>query len=174
MSSRRNFCRQCVSNLAATSKRKTGTEERAEVPRKILEVERVSMTANHSVSTPKASPCVIVIFGATGDLTMRKLIPALCNLAQDELLSKQFAIIGFAGNDQTTESFRKTMAEEIPKYAPKQIDLKIWDWFAERIYYVKGDFGDAEAYKRLQEQIEEVEKKHSTQGNKFFYLAVAP
>jgi glucose-6-phosphate 1-dehydrogenase len=132
------------------------------------------MTANHSVSNPKASPCVMVIFGATGDLTMRKLIPALCNLSQDELLSKQFAIIGFAGNDQTTESFRKTMAEEIPKYAPKQIDLKIWDWFAERIYYVKGDFGDAEAYKRLQQQIEEVEKKHGTQGNKFFYLAVAP
>src|ERR1700738_4150911 len=113
MTSRRNFCRRCASNLAGTSKRKTGTK-RTESAREILGRERVAMTANHSVSNPKASPCVMVIFGATGDLTMRKLIPALCNLAQDELLSKQFAIIGFASNDQTTESFRKTMAEEIP------------------------------------------------------------
>jgi glucose-6-phosphate 1-dehydrogenase len=132
------------------------------------------MNPNHSNSSPKASPCVMVIFGATGDLTKRKLIPALCNLAQDNLLSKQFAIIGFATNDQTTESFRKTLAEEIPKYANTQIDLKIWDWFAERIYYVKGDFQDPEAYKRLQQQIDEVDKQHNTQGNKFFYLAVAP
>src|ERR1700674_1655392 len=174
MTSRRNSCRRCVSNSAGTSKRKTGTDLGIEFPRKILGIERVSMTANHSTTNPKASPCVMVIFGATGDLTMRKLIPALCNLAQDELLSKQFAIIGFAGNDQTTESFREVMAEEIHKYAPKQIDLKIWDWFAERIYYVKGDLGDAEAYKRLQQQTEEVDKLHGTQGNKFFYLAVAP
>jgi glucose-6-phosphate 1-dehydrogenase len=71
----------------------------------------------------------MVIFGATGDLTKRKLIPALCNLANDGLLSKQFAIIGFAGNDLTTESFRNSLSEEIPKYAPAQIDLKNWEWF---------------------------------------------
>ena len=116
----------------------------------------------------------MVIFGATGDLTMRKLIPALCNLAEDGLLPKQFAIIGFAANDQTTEVFRKMLFDEIPKYAPAKIDLKIWDWFLERIYYVKGDFQDPEAYKRLQQQIADVEKQHNTQGNRFFYLAVAP
>jgi glucose-6-phosphate 1-dehydrogenase len=114
----------------------------------------------------------MVIFGATGDLTKRKLIPALCNLAQDDQLPKRFAIIGFAGNDETTDSFRKILDEEIPKYS--RIDPKIWSWFAERIYYVKGDFGDAEAYKRLQQQITEVDKQHDTQGNRFFYLAVAP
>jgi glucose-6-phosphate 1-dehydrogenase len=114
----------------------------------------------------------MVIFGATGDLTKRKLIPALCNLAQDDQLPKKFAIIGFAGNDETTDSFRKSLGEEIPKYS--HIDPKIWTWFAERIYYVKGDFGDAEAYKRLQQQIAEVDKQHDTQGNRFFYLAVAP
>ena len=132
------------------------------------------MSANHLNSTPKAAPCVMVIFGATGDLTKRKLLPALCNLAQDNLLPKQFAIIGFAGNDQTTETFRKSLTDEIPKYAPARIDLKIWDWFVERIYYVKGDFQDPEAYQRLRQQIEDVDKQHSTQGNKFFYLAVAP
>ena len=132
------------------------------------------MNPNHSNSTPMASPCVMVIFGATGDLTKRKLIPALCNLAQDQLLSKQFAIVGFATNDYTTESFRHALAEEIPQYAPSRIDLKIWDWFAERIYYVKGDFQDPEAYQRLQQQIDEADKQHNTQRNRFFYLAVAP
>ena len=132
------------------------------------------MSPNHQTSNPQASPCVMVIFGATGDLTKRKLIPALCNLAQDNLLPKQFAIVGFAGNDLTTEGFRKELAEDIPKYAPAKVDLKIWDWFAERISYIKGDFQDPEAYKRLQQQIAEVDKQYNTGGNRFFYLAVAP
>src|SRR6202171_3528985 len=129
---------------------------------------------NSKPTNPVGSPCVMVIFGATGDLTKRKLIPALCNLAQDNLLSKQFAVIGFAGNDFTTDSFRKMLAEEIPKYSQARIDPTIWAWLAERIYYVKGDFQDPEAYKRLEQQIEEAGKQHGTQGNKFFYLAVAP
>jgi glucose-6-phosphate 1-dehydrogenase len=116
----------------------------------------------------------MVIFGATGDLTKRKLIPALCNLAQENLLPKQFAIIGFAGNDYTTESFRKILTDEIPKYAPAPIDQALWNWFTERIYFVKGDFDDAEAYRRLEKQIEAADKEHNTQGNRFFYLAVAP
>ncbi len=120
------------------------------------------------------NPCVMVIFGATGDLTKRKLIPALLNLAQEEVLSKQFAIVGFAGNDLTTESFRKTLGEEMPQFAPDPIDLKMWEWLSQRIYYVKGDFQDPEAYNRLQQQISEAEKLHNTGGNKFFYLAVAP
>ena len=128
----------------------------------------------HVHSNPVAAPCVMVIFGATGDLTKRKLIPALCNLAPDNLLSKQFAIIGFAGNDFTTETFRKHLEEEIPKYSSTKIDPAIWNWFAERIYYVKGDFEDAEAYKRLSQQIAEADKQHNTGGNRFFYLAVAP
>jgi glucose-6-phosphate 1-dehydrogenase len=132
------------------------------------------MFPSHSDSTPTAAPCVMVIFGASGDLTKRKLIPALCNLAADNLLAKQFAIVGFATNDFTTESFRKMLGEEIPKYSPAPVDLKCWDWMAERIYYVRGDFQDAEAYKRLKEQIDQADKAHATLGNKFFYLAVAP
>ena len=133
------------------------------------------MPVNHpNGGNPTASPCVMVIFGATGDLTKRKLIPALYNLAQDDQLPKRFAIIGFAANDQTTESFRATLTQEIPKFAASPVDAKLWAWFNERIYYVKGDFGDPEAYKRLQQQIEQANKQHDTQGNKFFYLAVAP
>jgi len=83
------------------------------------------MSTNHVEATPDASPCVMVIFGITGDLTKRKLIPALINLAKENLLSKQFAIVGFAMNDYTTESFRKVLGEEIPKFAPDPIDLKM-------------------------------------------------
>jgi len=129
---------------------------------------------NHTDPNPVASPCVMVTFGATGDLTKRKLIPALCNLAGENLLSKQFAMIGFSADDYTTESFRKMLGEEIPKFTSQPLDLKLWDWFVERLYYVKGDFQDPEAYKRLQQQIEETEKQHQTLGNRFFYFAVAP
>ena len=131
--------------------------------------------SSHLVDIPSAgNPCVMVIFGATGDLTKRKLIPAILNLAQEEVLPKQFAIVGFAGNDLTTEAFRKTLGEELPIFAHDPIDLKMWEWLSQRIYYVKGDFQDPEAYKRLQQQISEVEKLHNTGGNRFFYLAVAP
>src|ERR1700724_1740812 len=132
------------------------------------------MSLNHLDPNPVGAPYGMVIFGASGDLTKRKLIPALCNLASDVLLSKQFAIVGFAANDYTTETFRKMLTDEIPKYSSAPIDQQLWNWFTERIYYVKGDFNDVQAYQHLKQQIEEVDKKHNTLGNKFFYLAVAP
>jgi glucose-6-phosphate 1-dehydrogenase len=121
-----------------------------------------------------ASPCVMVIFGAGGDLTKRKLIPALCNLAKGRLLSPQFAVIGFSYNSMTTEAFRAQLSKDIKEFAPEPIDNKLWDWFLERTYYVQGDFQDSAAYGRLQAQIAAAEKTHSTQGNRFFYLAVSP
>lgn len=122
----------------------------------------------------QASPCVMVIFGASGDLTKRKLIPALCNLAKDQLISPQFAVIGFSYNSLTTEAFRAQLSKDVKELASEPIDAKLWDWFLERIYYVQGDFQDSAAYEKLRAQIFSVEKKHSTQGNRFFYLAVAP
>ncbi len=66
------------------------------------------------------------------------------------------------------------LAEEIPKYAPAPVNPKIWEWMSERIYYVRGDFQDADAYIRLEQQIKEADKKHNALGNRLFYLAVAP
>ena len=120
------------------------------------------------------SPCVMVIFGASGDLTKRKLIPALCNLASSRLLSPQFAVIGFSYDSMTTEAFRAQLSKDIKEFAPEPVDSKLWDWFLERIYYVQGDFQDPAAYQRLKTQILAAEKTHSTQGNRFFYLAVSP
>ena len=116
----------------------------------------------------------MVIFGAGGDLTKRKLIPALCNLAKDRLLSPQFAVIGFSYDSMTTEAFRVQLSKDIKEFAPEPVDSKLWDWFLERIYYVQGDFQDSAAYEKLKAQIAAAEKAHSTQGNRFFYLAVSP
>jgi glucose-6-phosphate 1-dehydrogenase len=115
----------------------------------------------------------MVIFGASGDLTKRKLIPALCNLAKDRLVSQQFAVIGFSNDSLTTEAFRAQLSKDIKEFATEPVDTKLWDWFLERIYYVQGDFQDSAAYARLKAQVEAVEKTHATQGNRLFYLAVA-
>src|SRR5207245_11728623 len=97
-----------------------------------------------------------------------------CQQAQDDVRPQQCATVSFAGNDLDTASFRKMLAEEIPKFTSAPLDAKLWDWMVERIYYVKGDFQDAEAYQRLEQQISEADKKHNTLGNRFFYLADAP
>src|SRR5579864_6351380 len=122
----------------------------------------------------RAGPCVMVIFGASGDLTKRKLIPALCNLAQAKALPQNFAIIGFSSNPMSTDAFRSQLTQSINQYATNPVSPEIWNWFLERIYYVSGNFEDPEAYSRLKQQIEAVDKDHQTQGNRFFYLAVAP
>src|SRR5499427_5883815 len=133
------------------------------------------MNSNTNNETPqKASPCVMIIYGASGDLTKRKLLPALANLAQEGLLSEQFAIIGFAFDQMNTESFRQKLTEGVKALADAPLDETIWNWFLERIYYVQGDFGDTSAYQRLTEQIAVAQKAHDTQGNLFHYLAVAP
>ncbi len=121
-----------------------------------------------------ADPCVMVIFGASGDLTKRKLLPSLYNLAVANLLPKQFAIVGFAYANATTESFRDQLTKDMKSLATNPVEARIWDWFLERIHYVQGDFQDPEAYQRLALKLAEVEKDHGTNGNRFYYLAVAP
>jgi len=121
-----------------------------------------------------ADPCVMVIFGASGDLTKRKLIPALYNLAKDNLLSKEFALVGFARNELTSEEFREKIGEEISQFATTNVDPDLWHWFSRRIYYVSGDFDDPTAYQRLNAQLAAIDEEHGTRSNYFYYLATAP
>ena len=131
-------------------------------------------------STVEAAParpsdsCAMVIFGAGGDLTKRKLIPALHNLALDNLLSRQFAVIGFATTAFDTESFRGKLRKDLKEFSSRPIDDEIWEWLARRIYYVRGAFDDADAYKRLAASIAEASAEHGVHPNLFHYLAVAP
>src|SRR5450631_497801 len=107
------------------------------------------VTGNNTGAGRPGDPCVMVIFGASGDLTKRKLIPALYNLAKDNLLSKEFAVIGFARNEMTSQQFRDMLSTEIAQFATTTVDPELWRWFSERIYYVSGEFGDPAAFVRL-------------------------
>ena len=109
-----------------------------------------------TLDIPRASgrsgdPCLMVIFGATGDLTKRKLIPALYNLAKAKLLSRKFALIGAAFDGFTDESFRQQLAQDIRTYAMGEVDDKVWAWLEKRIYFLKGDFRDENFYWKLRE-----------------------
>ncbi|HYK16809.1 MAG TPA: glucose-6-phosphate dehydrogenase [Bryobacteraceae bacterium] len=119
-------------------------------------------------------PCIMVIFGASGDLTKRKLIPALYNLAKDNLLSKEFALIGVARQGLTSEQFRDAIGKEIGDYATTKVDPDLWHWFARRIYYCSGNFDDLATYEKLGKMLADVDKEHGTRGNYFYYLATAP
>src|SRR6266478_1743411 len=119
-------------------------------------------------------PCVMVIFGASGDLTKRKLIPALYNLAKDNLLSRDFALVGVARNEMTTDEFRDMINKEIGDFATTKLDPQQWDWLSKRIYYISGDFGDPVVYQNLSNLLATLDKEHGTRGNYFFYLATSP
>src|SRR6266700_959124 len=121
-----------------------------------------------------ADPCIMVIFGAAGDLTRRKLIPALYNLAKAELLSREFAILGVAHSKMSTDDFRNKLSEDIHHFAGAEVDPDIWEWFTRRIYYITAEFDDKNLYSQLKTTLEKLDKDHSTHGNYFFYLATAP
>ena len=118
--------------------------------------------------------CAMVIFGASGDLTKRKLIPALYNLAKDNLISREFALIGFAKPEMTTEQFRERCSEEIHQFAAGQVNPEIWHWLVRGMYYVPGDFGDPTAFQKLKDALGEADREHGTRGNYLYYLATAP
>jgi len=120
-------------------------------------------------------PCVIVIFGASGDLTKRKLFPALYNLRALGLLPDQVAVVGCAVTPGNDSSFRESCDREIREFATRDVDPKIWEDFSKRLYYVTGDFSSADTFQQLSGKIEEARKTWSIPGaNVLYYLAVAP
>lgn len=119
-------------------------------------------------------PCSIVIFGASGDLTARKLIPALYHLFVEKQLPNPFRIIGFARREKTHESWREEMREALHKFSrTKKIDAAQWQAFAANLFYCQGEFGDEKAYRHLAEQLAEP-KNEQLQRNRLFYLATLP
>ena len=116
----------------------------------------------------------MVIFGATGDLTKRKLIPALYNLEVSDLLSPQFAVVGLGRTPWTTEEFRRRMSDGMGEFATQQVDPARWEGFVKRLYYLSGDLQDEQTYARLQALLAEVDGEHRTQSSYFYYLATSP
>lgn len=119
-------------------------------------------------------PCVIVIFGASGDLTKRKLLPALYNLKALKLLPENFAIVGCAFTPGDDVSFREQATADIKEFATRPYDESVWADFNKRMYYVSGDFGDAGTFQNLKAKIEEAQKAWNIPQNVLFYLAITP
>lgn len=119
--------------------------------------------------------CIMVIFGATGDLTARKLIPALYNLERDGQLPAHFVCIGFARRPKTTEQFREEMLNAINQYSrSKPVDTNLWKTFSERLHYYQGNFDDKNSYESLKQLMTKFDNEVGTQGNRLYYLSIQP
>jgi glucose-6-phosphate 1-dehydrogenase len=116
-----------------------------------------------------AGPCVFVLFGASGDLTKRKLIPALFNLVQAKLLPDTFAVMGVSVDDLDVEAFRKQVSEFLPTNDPTALD-----WLRSRLFYERGDFGDPNTFVKLRDRLAAIDAAAHTEGNYLFYMATAP
>jgi glucose-6-phosphate 1-dehydrogenase len=121
-----------------------------------------------------APPCVLAIFGAAGDLTRRLLLPALINLRRSGLLPEGFAIVGIARTALSDDVFRHDLEKDLTSFATSRVAPADSAWFAERAYYLQGDFGDSATYTRLAQKITEVAAKHQAGDNCLFYLATPP
>src|SRR5437016_6252571 len=119
-------------------------------------------------------PCTIVIFGATGDLTHRQLVPALYNLAADGDLPPAVVIAGFARRKKSDDDFRRDLEQSTRKFSRQAVRDEIWNTFAQSIFYHQSEFGDESGYKRLAKRLDEIDKNHGTRGNRLFYFAAAP
>jgi glucose-6-phosphate 1-dehydrogenase len=128
-------------------------------------------TRNEGRRGQPGDPCTVVLFGASGDLAKRKLFPAILNLRRSNLLPNEFAVLGLATSEMTSEAFRDRLATELGASAPDGVDPK---WLFERTHYLPGDFRSPDLYSRLEQGLREMESVHQTRGNVVFYLATPP
>jgi glucose-6-phosphate 1-dehydrogenase len=121
-----------------------------------------------------AGPCGLVIFGVTGDLSRKKLMPAIYDLANRGLLPPGFALIGFARRDWENEDFEQVVHDSVREHARTPFREEVWRQLAAGFRFVPGEFGDEAAFTQLRETIEELDKVRGTNGNHAFYLSVPP
>src|SRR5215471_4162901 len=116
-----------------------------------------------------AGPCIFVLFGAAGDLTKRKLIPAVFNLVRAKLLPDTFAVMGVSVDDLDAEGFRNQVSEFLPAH-----EGDAYEWLRSRLFYQRGNFGDTDTFTRLRDRLGAIDAESHTEGNYLFYLATAP
>ncbi len=122
----------------------------------------------------RPEPCVLAIFGASGDLTRRKIFPALYALAFRDLLPEQFAVVGIARTEQATEDFVAAMEAAVREFARDEFRSEIWNRLATRTRYLASEFADEEGEDRVARCLTELDGQHGTRGNRVYYLAVPP
>jgi glucose-6-phosphate 1-dehydrogenase len=127
-----------------------------------------------SLELKPAGPCVLVVFGVTGDLARRLLFPALYNLRRHNLLPEQFAIAGFALSELSDEQLRAQLVDHLKQAVGPEADADSTHWLASRVRYVASDFESPAGWERLRSLLAEVDSQYRTGGNYLFYLATAP
>src|SRR5215475_6973417 len=131
-----------------------------------------TLTDPQSNSSTKATArCLLVLFGASGDLTKRKLVPALFNLAKAKLLPDNFAVLGVAFDELSLEQFRGQVTSFLD---PSDQGTEILAAFRQRLFYERGDFSDPSTYQALEGRLSDMDRQYNTQGNYLFYLATSP
>jgi len=124
---------------------------------------------------PTAPPCAIVIFGASGDLAKRKLIPAIYEMAREKLLHDSTYVVGYSRSPMTDDQYRKVAREAVQQHARTQpIDEALWKKIEPRIYYTQADYGSAEDQARVGATLGRLDKKFGNKGNRLFYLSTPP
>ena len=120
------------------------------------------------------SPCALVVFGASGDLTRRKIFPALYSLACRRLLPEQFAVVGVARRDWTDDEFRERMEHAVREFGRDDFDEDVWEWLGSATRYLSLDFADEAGEDRLAALLTELDEERGTRGNRVYYLAIPP
>jgi glucose-6-phosphate 1-dehydrogenase len=127
------------------------------------------------VAAPATNPCTMVIFGGSGDLSRRKLLPALFELHVENRLAPETAIVGYARTGESDETYRQEMREAVSEFARiKPVDEAKWETFASRLYFFRGDLYQLKDLQKLKTRLEEIEKERSLPGNRLYYLAIPP
>jgi len=121
-----------------------------------------------------AGPCSLVIFGVTGDLSRKKLMPAIYDLANRGLLSPSFSLVGFARRDWADQDFGKIVHDAVQQHARTPFRQEVWDRLAEGFRFVQGSFDDDASFTRLAETLEKLDAERGTGGNHGFYLSIPP
>ncbi len=119
-----------------------------------------------------AEPCAVVIFGATGDLAHRKLIPALFDLMHQKRLPAHFVLVGTSRDPMDDSSFRQEVAKLLKVAGKDKLDPGIWDAFIQSCYFAGGDYATPAFYQQLARRLAEFEERHQTEGNRIFHLAI--
>jgi len=124
---------------------------------------------------PSASPCALVIFGASGDLAKRKLIPAIYEMAREKLLPDSFVLVGYARSPLTDQQYRQECREAVQKFARTQpVDPEIWNRIEKNIGYVQGDYGSNDGHDRLCAYLDKADREKGTAGDRLYYLSTPP
>ncbi|TMK96122.1 MAG: glucose-6-phosphate dehydrogenase, partial [Actinobacteria bacterium] len=119
-------------------------------------------------------PCALVIFGASGDLTTKKLFPALYSLAFRRLLPEHFAVLGVSRTEETDDEFRERMKEAVQEHGRDPFREEVWDWLAAGMAYVATDFADEGGEDEVARRLDELDERQGTGGNRVYYLAIPP